>query len=160
YCIEILSHPLSNAAAKLSVAADGITISTDENYHSYEVTERLKHPSKGVTRCVAVVLLWLFGDFQTCCLTQERYSLVSPFEFFDGKACVGHVTAGVHEGNHFCRIPLEGILGKLIAMVHQSSQVLEQRNFLANLLKFCRTRMADIANDIGGSFGLNASTVV
>src|SRR5439155_18053804 len=114
---QILSHPLSKSAAKLSVSADGITISTDENYHSYEVTERLKHPAKGVTRCVAVVLLWLFGDFQTCCLTQERYSLVSPFEFFDGKAGIAHVAAGVHEGNHFCGILFEGILGEVIAVV-------------------------------------------
>ncbi len=45
-------------------------------------------------------------------------------------------------------------------MVHESSQILEQRDFLANLLKFCRTKMAGLAKDMGGSFGLSTSTVI
>ena len=86
----------------------------------------------------------------------ERFQLL----FVDGEACVGHVAAGVHEGNHFCGILFEGILGEFITVVHEGSQVLEQRNFLANLLKFCRTEMAGLAKDIGGSFGLSTSTVI
>src|SRR6267143_5556061 len=85
----------------------------------------------------------------------ERFQLL----FVDGEAGIGHVAAGVHEGNHFCRILFEGILGELVAVVHESSQILEQRNFLANLLKFCRTEMAGLAKDIGGSFGLGTRTV-
>src|SRR5882724_2214174 len=42
--------------------------------------------------------------------------LVAPFVFIDGDVRNGHVAAGVHEGDHFCGILLEGILGKLIAM--------------------------------------------
>ena len=47
----------------------------------------------------------------------ERFQLL----FVDGSACVGHIAAGVHEGNHFGRILLEGILGELIAVVHERS---------------------------------------
>src|SRR5437762_873874 len=40
---QILSHPRSKSAAKLSVSADGITISTDQDYHSQELLKSLKH---------------------------------------------------------------------------------------------------------------------
>ena len=48
----------------------------------------------------------------------------------------------------------------MIAVVHESSQILEQRNFLANLLKFCRTELSGLAKDIGGSFSLRTCTVI
>ena len=48
----------------------------------------------------------------------------------------------------------------MIAVVHESSQILEQRNFLANPLKFCRPDLTGLANDIGCGFGLSASAVV
>src|SRR5881409_232190 len=70
------------------------------------------------------------------------FGVLSLFEFVDGEAGIGHVAAGVHESNHFCRNLFEGILGELIAVVHESSQILEQRNFLANLLKFYRTELS------------------
>src|SRR6266487_6970210 len=41
---QILSHPRSNSAAKLSVSADGVTISTEQNYHGQELAESLKRP--------------------------------------------------------------------------------------------------------------------
>ena len=80
--------------------------------------------------------------------------------FFDGDGCVARIAAGVDEGNHFCRILFEGILGKFIAVVHESSHVLEHGDFLESLSKFCGTKIAGSANDIGGCFGLSASTVI
>ena len=48
----------------------------------------------------------------------------------------------------------------MIAVVHESSQILEQRNFLANPLKFCRPDLTGLANDIGCGFGLSTGTVI
>src|SRR5438105_14951787 len=43
---QILSHPCRRSTAKLSVSADGITISTGQNYHSQEAAESLNFQSK------------------------------------------------------------------------------------------------------------------
>ncbi len=44
--------------------------------------------------------------------------------------------------------------------MHQGVEIVEQGNFLANLLKLSGINVAGIADDIGGGFGLSAGAVV
>jgi len=44
--------------------------------------------------------------------------------------------------------------------MHQGVEIVEQGNFLANLLKLSGINVAGIADDIGGGFGLSAGAIV
>ena len=77
---------------------------------------------------------------------------------FDHERSVAHFADGVHEGDQFGRVVFERILGDLGAMLHQSFKILQERDFVADLLKDGGVCMSGFPGDVGGGFGLSAST--
>ena len=80
--------------------------------------------------------------------------------FFDGDGCVARVAAGVDERDHFGGIFLEGILGDLLAVLHERIHVMEEGDFLANSLYLRGINMAAVPKHVGGGFGLISGAVV
>ena len=79
--------------------------------------------------------------------------------FVDGDAAVTQIAAGVDEGDKFRGILLKGIAGKVLAVLDQGLQILEQRHFTTGKAKFDRVSLATLAEEIGGGLDLDLSAI-
>jgi hypothetical protein len=80
--------------------------------------------------------------------------------FFARDGGVGHVTAGIDQGDELGGISFDGFTSALFAVFHDGIEVLEESDLAADLFEFGGRGGTTFTDDVSGGLGLNEGAVV